>query len=298
MYELRHLRAFLAVAEALHFGRAAERIGLSQPALSRTIAELEEALSVTLFRRTTRQVSLTAAGEAFMEATRETFAQLRRAETAAQDAAAGTTGLLRIAYNDFAINGRLPELIRVFVERHPDIRLELTYLATTLQRKALLTESIDVGFLIGGLESEGFANYPFHEDRYVALLPATHAMASRRELYLTDLADEPFVMGTVDQWGAHRERTFALCQSAGFFPKVVQEAGSSEGIFGLVAAGTGVTIYAECVRNLQRRGLVIKPLSDVTAVTPTIAVWRRGNRAATLARFVECLQNVWGRSSP
>lgn len=293
-YELRHLRAFTAVAETLHFSRAAGRLGLSQPALSRAIGELEGALGVPLFRRTTRNVRLTEPGEVFLRETRATLRQLAQADAAARQSAAGVSGSIRIAYMDFAINGRLPELLRLFRERNPDIRLDLSFVPTTGQQKALMEKQIDVGFLIGSVDSKRIQNYRFHTERYVALVPSTHRLANARDLRLADLAREAFVMGSPEFWTAHRERVFVLCHQAGFFPDIVQEASSSEGIFGLVAAGTGVSIYAECVRNLQRRGLVIKNLRDVRAEIPIVAAWDRESPSPTVQRFVDFLQSAWG----
>ncbi|ESR22522.1 LysR family transcriptional regulator [Lutibaculum baratangense] len=294
-YEMRHLRAFITVAESLNFSRAAERLGTSQPALSRVIGELEQALGVRLFERTTRSVRLTEAGEVFLPETRATLRQAGHAEALAKQAAAGISGTIRIAYMDFAINGRLPELLKLFAAQHPDIRLDLRFCPTTVQQKALLEGSVDVGFLIGRLESDRIENYRFHEERYVVLLPSTHRLAHVRELELEALANEPFVMGSAEFWTAHRERVFLLCHQAGFFPEIVQEPSTSEGVFGLVAAGAGVSVYAECARNLQRRGLVIQNLANLNQTIPTYAAWDRRLSAPAVRRFVDFLKQVWGR---
>ncbi|WP_119461888.1 LysR family transcriptional regulator [Rhodospirillaceae bacterium SYSU D60014] len=298
-FDLRHLRAFCALSEELHFNRAAERLHIAQPALSRTIQALEESVGVVLLKRSTRSVELTAAGRAFLVQCRLGLGHLEHAVTVARRTADGETGELRIAYMDFAINGRVPELLRAFRETHPGIRLNLSFLATSHQKVALMEHKIDLGFLIGTLDNPRICNYPFDQEGYVALLPATHRLANVKDLRLADLAKEPFVLGNGENWSAYRDRLFVLCHQAGFFPEIVQEASSSEGIFGLVAAGTGVTVYASCARNIQRRGLVIRPLEDVRETIPVFAAWNATEASPGLVRFTEFLkQSSIGLSTP
>lgn len=293
--ELRHVRCFLRLAEDLHFSRAALALNMTQPGLSRTIRELEREVGAALLERTTRSVRLTEAGQAFLAESRASLDRLELAVTKARRAAAGMSGELRVGYMDFAINGRLPELIRLFGVRHPEIRLDLSYMPTTRQQEALLARRIDVGFMIGGFENALMTSYPLDEDHYVALLPATHRLANVASLTLADLAREPFVLGSGEDWRAFRERLFALCRARGFFPDIVQEASSSEGIFGLVAAGAGVSLYASCVRNIQRRGVAIRALDDVGDTLPIRAVWESDSPSPTVRRFAEFLREVWGR---
>jgi DNA-binding transcriptional LysR family regulator len=289
-FDLRHLRAFCTLAEELHFNRAAERLHLTQPALSRRIQALEEVVGTPLLKRTTRSVELTEAGRAFLVQCRLGLGHLEHAVTVARRTAEGETGELRIAYMDFAINGRVPELLRAFREAHPGIRLDLRFLATSHQRVALMEHKIDLGFLIGALDNPRICNFPFDQEAYVALLPATHRLANVKELRLADLANEPFVLGNGENWSAYRDRFFVLCHQAGFFPEIVEEASSSEGIFGLVAAGAGVTVYAGCARNIQRRGLVIRPLEDVRETIPVFAAWNTAEPSPGLVRFTTFLK--------
>lgn len=292
-FELRHIRAFLCLAEELHFNRAAERLHTSQPALSRTIRDLEDAVGARLLLRTTRCVGLTDAGKAFLTEIQPGLRHIERAVEAAQHADAGITGELRIAYMDFAINGKVPELIRAFRTTQPGIRLLLSFIPTFQQKQALLENRIDLGFLIGHFDNPNIKNQAFDEENYVTLLPSRHPLASAKTVRLTDLADEPFVLGTGENWSTYRDRLFKICHQAGFSPMIVQEASSSEGIFGLVAAGTGVSIYAECVRNLQRRGLVIRNLDDLTDTIPVFAAWNALSVSPSLSRFVAFLQSDW-----
>jgi len=294
-FELRHIRCFLRVAEELHFSRAAERLHMAQPALSRTIRELEREVGTPLLARTTRQVQLTEAGQAFLKECQAGLAQIELGVAKALRAAQGTSGELRVAYMDFAINGRLPELVRLFRERHPDIRLELQYMPTSRQQAALLERRIDIGFMLDGLSNEVMTSYPLAEDSYVALLPATHRLANMPSLTLRDLAQEPFVLGTGEDWHGYRETIFAMCRQRGFFPNIIQEASSSQGIFGLVAAGAGVSIYSSCVRNVQRRGIAVREMEDVRGTIAIRAVWEKDSPSPIVRRFAEFLFSVWGR---
>lgn len=287
--ELRHLRAFAALGRELHFGRAADALCIAQPAVSKLIQQLEAEIGVLLVRRTTRRVTLTEAGKAFLAETDTVTDRIEQAIGSARKAARGIQGELRIAYTDFAINGYLPHFLREFSSSHPDIRLDLIYMPTTRQHMALLQQSIDVGFMIGAFERKTMASHLFEEDRYVALLPAAHPLGARESLTLAELASERFVMGTDDNWAAFRNLLFAECRARGYFPDIAQEASNSEGIFGLVVAGVGITIYSSCVDNLPRKGVVVRPLSDVEATLPVSAVWDRTNVPKVLATFLSFL---------
>ncbi|SDA31655.1 DNA-binding transcriptional regulator, LysR family [Methylobacterium sp. UNC378MF] len=293
-FDLRHVTSCLVLAQELHFGRAAQRLATTQPGLSRLIAELEIGVGVKLFRRTTRTVEVTEAGRAFLAECRIGLDHLERAVTLAQRTATGMAGVLRVGYMDFAINGRLPELVRAFSEVRPGIRLELSHVPSQLQREALLNDRIDVGFTLSAVDNEHFDSLLFDRDSYVALLPVTHPLSNARSLTLKDLAGEPFVMGSGGSWSAYREAFFAICHRRGFHPIISQEASSSEGIFGLVAAGAGVSTYASCVRNVQRRGIVIRSLDDVPDTIATYATWMKPARSTSLEAFTSFLATVWG----
>lgn len=297
-FELRHLRAFLAVGTELHFGRAADSLNIAQPALTKIIKQLEAEVGTPLLLRTTRRVELTAAGQVLMAEVATIEAQIGRAIDNARHASRGIRGELRIAYTDFAINGHLPHVLRDFASSHPDIRLNLIFMPTTAQHVALLQQSIDIGFMIGPFEHKTTRQMIFDQDDYVALLPSSHLLCAKPSLTLVELADEPFVLGTGDNWAAFRSRLFAECRSRGFFPKIVLEASNSEGIFGMVVAGVGITIYSSCVGNLPRLGVTVRPLRDVTNKLPVTAVWDRTNRSEVLTTFLKFLQAMGRNSVP
>jgi DNA-binding transcriptional LysR family regulator len=289
-FDLRQVRAFLAVAESLHFGRAADRLAMTQPALSRTIRELEEAIGVPLFERSTRRVRLTSAGAAFAAECRIALGHLELAAKAAKGAARGEQGRLRVGYMDFAIKGRLPRILQAFRAAAPNVAVDLEYMPTAAQQVALLEGRIDIGFVIGAFQAHDVASVCVDEDDYVALLPEHHALAARASVKLADLEGEPFVIGTEETFSSFRPRVFELCRAAGFFPDIVQEASNSNGIFGLVAAGAGVTIYAGCARNTPRAGVAIKPLAGVRSRIPIHAAWLADHPSEALRRFTASLR--------
>lgn len=297
-HELKHIRAFLALAEELHFSRAAARVKLTQPAFSRRIRDLEKALGAPLVKRTTRYVALTDAGHAFLIQARQGIGHIERAVTLARQAAEGAVGELRVGYMSFAINGRLPAIVRGFRNKNSDIRLDLVYMSTAEQRMALMEHKIDVGFLVGTVDDTYIHCTPFDYDTYVALLPKNHHLARKKNLTLYDLANEPFVFGDAAHWAALREPVFTMCHQLGFFPEIVQEASNSEGIFGLVAAGTGVSIYGGCARNIRRNGVVIRNLVDVQQRVPMYAAWDNRSDSTVLTRFLDFLKGCESTGAP
>ena len=284
--ELHHLRYFVAVAEDLHFRRAAERLHIAQPALSRAIKWLESELDATLLLRTTRNVALTEAGRIYLHETRQALAQIERAQSLAQSAAVGEAGRLSVAYMDFAINGPLPAILNAFRTSHPGVTVDLAHMWTERQREAIVAGDIDIGFLIGPFAAPGIESLTVLSERFVAVLPDAHRLAAKQRINLADLGDEPFILGANLFWGPYRRLVDELCLGAGFTPRVVQEAHNSDGIFGLVAAGMGVSIYVEGARNFSLRGCTVRPFKSLDARIETTAVWRADNPSPVIANFI------------
>ncbi|WP_227747207.1 LysR family transcriptional regulator [Paraburkholderia franconis] len=292
--DVHHIRAFLAVADALQFRVAAERLHITQPALSRIIKALEEAVGASLLTRTTRSVQLTNAGRVFAEHCNLALAHLDQAVTLARRAEAGNIGHLRIAYMDFAINGALPSIIEEFSKKFPLISIDLVHMPSTTQKEAILNSTIDIGFMIGPFSAQNVESMPFGREKMVVLLPVGHPLTKKNALRLSELAHEPFVLGTHQSWEAFRNHFFSMCHRSGFSPDIAQEASTSDGIFGLVAANTGISIYPECVRNIHRSGLVIRPLSDQDTSLEEIACWRSDAQNPSTEAFVGELSQLIG----
>ena len=293
--ELRHLRYFVAVAEELHFGRAALRLRIAQPALSQQIRQLDGELGVALLARTKRRVALTEPGRLFLPEARRALAQAAAAADVARRAGAGEVGRLRIGYVDAALWGVLPAVLGAYRERHPDVRLTLLERLPTQQVAALRQGDLDVGIgppprLIGEFETA-----PVSEERVVVALPAAHPLAARDAVDLRDLADEPWVLVPARMPSRLRELVSAACAAAGFTPRVAQEARQLDALVALVSAGLGVTFVPHAAGRLPRAGVVYRPLAGQALRFPLVAAWRRGDAPPTVASFLAVLRDVVAR---
>ena len=289
--ELRHLRYFVAVAEELHFGRAAERLHIAQPPLSRQIRDLERELGTPLFERGRRGVELTPAGRAFLPEARLTLAQAERAQRTAQRAAGGEIGRIRVGFSEAATYSEiLPDVLAFFRMHLPNIGISLFEMEPLQQAEALRDGRIDLGIL---------QSPPPDADRWlrvdvvyasplVAALPRGHPLADRTRLSLADLADEPFVLW--GRGGAPRfyDTLIDACARAGFEPRIVYRARGVDARLSYIAAGLGVGLEAETYAVVQRPGLVFVPLRSAPAAVLQLARSERPLSAAA-ARVANAL---------
>ncbi len=263
MVDLRHLRQFIAVAEELHFHRAAERLNMSQPPLTATVRRLEEEIGAPLLERGNRVVRLTPAGQVLLEQARLTVAQADSAVAAARDAAAGRTGTLRLTYVGSALYGRLAETVRAFRRSFPRVRLELKEATTAAQVAAVRDGASDLAVLLPPLPDEtGLRLTAFDRDRFAIALPAAHPLAGKTELALADLADAPFVMWPAAEGRGFHHQVIQLCATAGFVPRVVQEAHQIHGVLALVAVEIGVAVVPASMAGFRAEEIVYRPLAE------------------------------------
>jgi DNA-binding transcriptional LysR family regulator len=261
--ELRHLRYFVAVAEELHFGRAAQRLHLAQPPLSQQIRKLEEVLGYPLFNRTSRSVSLTAAGAVFLERAQRTLRNVQRDIEETRSIGRGEVGSLHIGFVGSAMLTILPAIFREYREAYPGVRLHLHESFTArvldgLQNGTLdagLLRDADPGDLVGGLLATTIYSEPF-----VAVLSARHPCARQKSISAAALRDEPFVYYPRSA-GVHAfEKPLSLCEEHGFRPQIVQEASNWLTILRLIGAGLGVSIAPACVRFIASPDVVCLPI--------------------------------------
>jgi DNA-binding transcriptional LysR family regulator len=238
--ELRHLRYFLAVAETLHFSKAAERLGIAQPPLSRQIRLLEERLGHRLFDRTTRGVKLTLAGQLLAERARSTIEKIQDDLAQVRRLGRGEEGTLTVGFSGSVMFTELPAAIQSYRRRYPKVELRLRELVTSAQISALLDGIIDLAFLRDGDPTEGIRMTTVLEEPYVAVLPDGHPLAAKRSLRVRDLRDEPFIFFARRMGPLAFDRTMACCERAGFRPNIVQEAPQWPTLIRLVSAGMGV----------------------------------------------------------
>ena len=283
--ELRHLRYFIAVAEELHFGRAAERLGISQPPLSQQIQALEEEISARLFERTNRRVELTDAGRLFLDESRQVLAQVDKAVLLARRAHLGELGELKIGFTSSApFTSTIPSSIHAFRKAYPDVHLDLQEMSSRQVLKALLEESLQVGVIRPLALPDAVHWVELFREPLVAVLRADHPLAAGSEdgLAIAALAEEPFVFFPRSYGTGLYDQVIALTRQAGFSPRIAQEASEAMTIIGLVSAGLGVSILPASFRRTRVDGVVYRTLSDPEATT---AVWlvRRQNEGSPLA---------------
>jgi DNA-binding transcriptional LysR family regulator len=293
--ELRHLRYFVAVAEELHFGRAARRLHIVQPALSQQIQKLERELGVTLLARSRRRVAITPAGEAFLEEARRTLASAREAVDAAHRAKKGEMGRLRVGYVDFAIYVFFPEILRAFRQRYPAVDLQITEMNRDDQLAALDRGTLDVGFLAhregeGDLRSERVAAEPL-----VVVLPDTHPLAARETVPVGMLRHEPWVLFPRSLHSRYLELVLESCAAEGFSPRVVQEAGKLSTLAALVGAGFGVTMIPRSVAERPRSHIAVRQVDGETAYQPLDLIWPAGGLSPTAENFLAVTREVRAR---
>jgi DNA-binding transcriptional LysR family regulator len=277
---LQQLRYAVALAEELNFGRAALRAGVRQPPFSQQIRKLEEELGVRLFERTTRQVRLTPAGEAFVAEARTCLAHSALAAESARRVGRGEAGRLVIGFVGSATNLILPRVLRRFRARYPRVQVELRELPTAQQAEELSQGLLDVGLLhapLAGPAAEVLTTRTVARELLLAALPADHPHATSTSIPPAALACEPFVMFPRRYGSALFDRIIAVARAAGFEPRIVQEAAQMQTIVGLVAAGIGVSIVPESVARLRRGDVAFRPLSPPTRVVTLDLTWRTGD---------------------
>jgi DNA-binding transcriptional LysR family regulator len=256
--ELRHLRYFVAVAETLHFGRAAEKLHMAQPPLSQQIRNLERNLGYSLFDRTTRGVRLTRVGEFFLERVRNTLAKVGDDVEMARRLGSGLEGVLTVGFSGSIVFTALPKVIGRYRRLHPNVELRLRELVTAEQLTWLLNGTLDVGFLRDGEVRDGLTIEPILREPFVAVLPARHALAEKPSISPAALKDEPFILFARKMGVLAYDRTVACCEAAGFRPNFVQDAPQWTTVLRLIAAGLGVSLAPACVARLATPGVIFK----------------------------------------
>jgi DNA-binding transcriptional LysR family regulator len=256
--ELRHLRYFVAVSETLHFGRAAEKLGMAQPPLSQQIRDLERNLGYPLFDRTTRGVKPTRVGQFFLDRARSTLAKVDDDIEMARRLGRGQEGAITVGFAGSIMFTALPKAIRRHRRMYPNVELRLREGATGEQMPLLLDGTLDLGFLRDGEARDGIAMETIVREPFVAVLPAHHKLAGRASISPAELKNEPFVLFARRMGSLAYDRTVACCEAEGFRPNFVQEAPQWPTVLRLVAAGLGVSLAPACVARITTPGVIFK----------------------------------------
>lgn len=287
-YDLKHLSTFVAVAEELNFHRAAERLTMAQPAVSRIVLEMEERMGAKLLERTTRKVRLTESGRYLLEEAQDILRRVDVAESTVRLLASGTKAILRIGYTTITGHSLVPDITREFRITNPEVQLDLTYLTSPAQRDKILQGEIDLGFIEGAFQSSEIESRPVARHKLMALLPPNHPLAEKRALTIEDLAREELIMGSSSEWPTFRRIVSDVFQKAGQVLTIGQEASSLTGILGLVTAGVGITVFCGMPRFCGEHAIVPRPIiTDPPVIVETHLAWRRASISGAMRRFVD-----------
>jgi DNA-binding transcriptional LysR family regulator len=292
--ELRHLRYAVAIAEELNFGRAAERLHISQPPLSMQIRSLEEELGIKLFHRTKRQVQLTEAGRLFISEARFILAHAEHAAKLAERVLQGEMGRLTVAYVTPPETRYNIEVMRRFLKRYPKIHVVVRCMTTVDQVKALHDGRIDIG-LVEPIDDPALVTEPIFRQELMIAMPQKHKLAARQRVPLGALVDEPHILVARDAAPDLHDTVIAASKNAGFNLKVVHEADSLRTAAFLVAAGAGLTFLPEVFHQRHRKDIVLRPLQPAlpNAAVVFMSAYLRQTTSELIPLFLNSLRSVF-----
>lgn len=281
------LRYFAVLAEELHFGRAAERLAITQPPLSSGIKALEDELGVKLFERSSKHVALTPAGHAYLAEVRVVLDRVARAGETARAVAAGLRGRLDIGFTGSMVYRDMPAIVRAFSAQAPGIEVQLREMSTGEQLEALLHRQLHAGFINSSVVPEPLASLPLAEDHFVCCLPEGHAMAQHTTLDLQALAAETFVMFSRDVAPANHDNVIALFHRAGIHPHTRHAARQWLTVVALVALGMGVALVPAAMARAGAQGVRFVPIAGLHHPTVGVLAWHRDAVSPALRSFLD-----------
>jgi len=287
--ELRHLEYFQAVAEELNFGRAAERLFISQPGLSRQIKQMEEILEVQLFERTKRRVELTAAGHYLKSEADYIFNHLELTKTQLKEIAKGNIGELRIGFLGSAAHTVLPELLVKISQKFPGIKTTMEELSNSLQVEMLEKDKLDLGFVRLARVPEVLQMKMVHQDTFSVVLPLDHHLAEQGFKNVGQLKEENFILFSHDYSSIYYDKIMSICEDQDFSPRITHKSVHALTIFKLVEAGLGVAIVPSSLQQGYDLKVKFIELLMIKQKTELFAVWKKGNRNPAVSRVLELL---------
>jgi DNA-binding transcriptional LysR family regulator len=289
--DLRQLRYFTVLAEELHFGRAAKRLSLSQPPLSLAIQQLEAELGAALFERTSRQVSLTAAGAALQDEAKAILQRTRDARVVVQAIASGKQGRLRIGFGGSMLFRSLPEILKTFRIANPNIDIALSEMNSAEQIHALGRDEIDLGFIHSRGSPAGLESFLFSSEPFVACIPADRPELANR-LTLQELRHHDFILFSREVSPDYYSSIIGLCAEAGFLPRIIYEVRHWLSVVSLVAHGMGVALVPGSMADSGLIGAIFKPIGKSTILSESWCVWRESSsKSILLHTLVEMIRS-------
>ncbi|MBB6501050.1 LysR family transcriptional regulator [Pedobacter cryoconitis] len=275
--DLRHLNYFLVLAEELHFGRAAERLHISQPPLSRMIQQIENDLGVLLFERTKRSVILTPAGSDFLQEAKQMISQMQAVKKRLAIYGKGETGTLRIGYVGAVMHSKLPSLLADFSKGLPYINLRFEELPNHNLVHELNNGTLDVAFVRTWLHPEKLEENLILTEPFIAVLPVAHALAQQQRIAIEDLKQETFITFSRECGPTIFDSFLALCSNAGFSPQISHYASQLNSVLRLVESGFGISLLPEHVEQGYQLNLKFIPLENTEETVPLIMLHRKEN---------------------
>lgn len=289
------LRYFVVLAEELHFGRAAERLSITQPPLSSALKALEDELGVQLLQRNSKHVALTPAGAAFLAEARLVLDRLATARDTARAVAAGQRGRLDVGFTGSMIYRDMPRIVNTFGRRMPDIEVQLREMSSSEQTEALLHSQLDVGFLNASALPAPLAALRLCDDSFVCCLPKNHALARENSVQLKQLAHETFVMFARDVAPANHDNVIAVFNRAGIHPRTRHAARQWLTVVALVSAGMGVALVPATIARSSIAGAAFVPIRGQATHTVGALAWREEPApSAVLAAFLAVAREIQG----
>ncbi|MGY1490597.1 LysR family transcriptional regulator [Methylobacillus pratensis] len=297
--EIRHLRYFLAVAEELHFARAAERLHIEQSPVSRAIKELEEELGVTLFARTTRSTRLTHAGKLFLEHVRRVFSALEQARDSVKAAANGFHGQLRVALSDGITPSRLPALLALCRQEEPEVEIRFFEVPLSQQIKGLHDDMYDLGFAQSDEVGDGIVTTPVWSDALMVAVPARHPLLAHKRIPLNELLRYPLVLCDPQVCEGHAKHVERILRRADMEPLIAERVATCDLMMALVSAGFALGLAgAAHIAASRESGVVARPLASHVPPLTTYLLRLEGNPSDVLVRFIERVQTIESLESP
>jgi DNA-binding transcriptional LysR family regulator len=296
--ELKQLRYFVAVAEELHFGRAARRLFISQPALSFDIRRFEEQLGVQLLERNSKTVALTNAGHVLLGEARRLLQQAEEAERMTTRSAHGLAGRLRIGFVNSMLYRGLPEAVQRFEAEHPAVEIVLKEMNTAEQARALQQLQIDVGFAHWGHFPPEVQTSVLLSEAFVCCLPASHPLARRRRIELSKLAREPFILFPRGVSPHYHDQIIATCVEAGFSPQIRHEARLWQTVVTMVEFGMGIALVPQALARMQTTRVVFRPLVRNPFGSQVLQLTRADNDSPAARSFADYARRGLNAKAP
>ncbi len=289
---LKQLEVFVAVAEELSFGRAALRLHLSQPPITRLIQSLEESLGTRLFDRNKRQVSLTSAGLSLLHEARHILGTVSSGVETVQAVSRGEAGSVIIGFEGMAVFDLIPRSIRAFQKQYPRVEVALREMPSSEQVSALHDRRIHLGFAAGMVRDRKLQTEVIASEPYVLILPKSHPLAESDDVPLRRLAQETFLMCPREHNPTLYDQLILMCDSAGFRPKLIPAPGDAQLILSFIAEGIGIAVGPQSLADLSRRGVVTKKLKPALPSSQLTMILRKGEDAPALKRFLQIVSKT------